>query len=583
MIEVLEKPTYLATVRSEDTEFRYSQAGLKKAVQSGEVSRSSFVHYSPWTGDDFIPVWQVSQLTEFWQSPESLMISYLRERHTPWFSTLCFVLFFVIGLLHLRGWLGTGLIENWSVGWNNTILYGRWWSIWTAPFFHLNWGHWLGNVVLLYYCSFQVERIFGALGVWAVMVTSLFFGTILVLYLSEELVIGASMLVFGMWIAQVSIGFRLGESLPVKYRRNYGWGNFLLFVPVAMLNLYSKEVSQFAHLGGILAGGLVGFLYQPVTALISNKRMTRRILHFLQGFGLQALLAYSCIWLLENPRWSAYPWVPVEDLEDGYQLLISERFEQNDSFGLNAWQATTDGPSYFASSYWLREYDANVRDRALKQWWEDQLNISLKLAPVPFVDVFVPELGWDDLFLEGQDILIWEHSKQEGRFLLRIGCVLSSTQTPTWNICKEFVQSVQKIETLELTTTKNNHERYSQTPRYAIEYATLLQEYGRFHEIEAIYQKFLHRDDKYYWRGMDGLLMLRTKGFWIGNWSEDRHWMVDFIYKVPITERKTLLLAVQYAQEQGQCAWIEAMKNRWVGGLGEEWLEDLSDLEETCQ
>ena len=82
---------------------------------------------------------------------------------------------------------------------------------------------------------------------------------------------------------------------------------------------------------------------------------------------------------------------------------------------------------------------------------------------------------------------------------------------------------------------------------------------------------------------MDGLLMLRTKGFWIGNWTEDRHWMVDFIYKVPITERKTLILAVQYAQEQGQCAWIEAMKNRWVGGLGEEWLEDLSDLEETCQ
>ena len=583
MSEALYKATYLATVRSEDTELRYTEVELEKAVQLGEVSRSSFLHYTPWTGEDFIPVWQVSQLAEFLESPESLMISYLRERHTPWFSTLWFLIFFVVGILHLRGWLGEGLIETWSVGWNNTILYGRWWSIWTAPFFHLSWSHWFGNIFLLYYSSFQVERIFGALGVWIAMVTSLFLGTISVLYLSGELVIGASMLVFGMWLTQVSIGFRLGESLPEQYRRNYGWGNFFLFVPVAMLNFYSKEVSQFAHLGGILAGGLVGFMYQPVTALISKKRMTRRTLHFLQGLGLQVLLGYSCIWLLERPKWSAYPWVPVENLADGYKLSIPERFEKKIVFGLTAWQGANDGPSYFATSYWLREYDPNAREMALETWWEKKVDQPLRLVRVPFVEGFVPAIGWDDIFLEGEDILIWEHSKQEGRFLLRTGCVLSLEQAPTLNICQEFIQSVQKVETLELTTAKRNYEKYSQTPLHAFAYATLLLEYGRFEDIDAIYQKFLYRDDTYYWRGMEGLLELRTKGFLDGDWRKDSHWMVDFIYKVPITERRNLLLAVQYAQEQGQCAWIEAMKKRWVGGLGEEWLEDLSDLEETCQ
>ena len=575
-----QEATFLATVRSEDSELRYTKEELEHGVQSGEISRSAFVHYTPWTGEEFLPIWMVPQLKDFRMSPESLMIAYLRKKNMPWFSTLWFVVFFVVGLLHLKGWLGDGLVDSWAVGWENTILQGRWWSIWIAPFLHLSWDHWFGNIVVLYYCSFQVERIFGAMGVWIAMIVSLFIGSLSVLYFSGELVVGASMLVFGMWITQVSIGFRMVDSLPEKYRGNYGWGNFFLFVPVAMLNLYSDEVSQFAHLGGIISGSLVGFFYHPVTELISRKRKLRRTIHFIFGLFLQALMAGICLWLLENPKWAAHPWVSVEKPEDGFQVLMSERFEEADVLGLTLWHGKQEEPRFFASSYWLRSDDDEAKREVLEKWWEEKLNTALKPITSPFENVESSE-NWDDLFLKGNDILIWEHSEREGRFLLRSGCLLSPDYSPSWNICQEFIQSVQRVETLELRRAKRSYAKYTQTPRYALDYADLLWEYGRWQEMDKIYKQLLYRSDRYYWRGMEGVLTLRNNGLLQGDWNKDSEWMIDFIHKIPITEKKVLLLAVQYAKDQDQCPWIQEMRTRWIA-LGEEWTWDLEELEIDC-
>lgn len=575
-----EASTFLATVRSEDSELRYTQTELEQGVQAGEISRSSFVHFQPWTGPEFIPIWMVAQLKDFQMSPESLMITYLRKKHAPWFSTFWFIVFFVVGLLQLKGWWGDGLVDVWAVGWENTILQGRWWSIWVAPFLHLSWVHWFGNIAVLYYCSFQVERIFGAIGVWIVMVTSLLLGSLSVLYFSGELVVGASILVFGMWTTQISIGFRLVDSLPEKYRGSYGWGNFFFFIPVAILNLYSNDVSQAAHLGGIISGAMVGFFYHPVTELMVQKRRRRAVLHFGIGILLQIMMAGICLLLLEHPKLSGYPWVEVKNQDDGYIVLMSERFTEDDSLGLMLWQGTQQNPRYFVSSYWLRSRDDQEKNLVLEKWWEEKLSIALKPVASPFEQQESRE-GWDDLFLAGNDIVIWEHSQREGRFLLRSGCVLSPQPSPTWKFCQEFISTVQRIETSELLRLKKDYERYTQTPHCALDYADLLWELDRWERIEEAYRSLVYRNDHYYWRGLEGRLILRKDNRITASWVEDEEWMVDIIHKLPITEKKVLRLALQYAKTQEQCSWIQEMKTRWIS-LGEEWGDELEALEGSC-
>ena len=63
-------------------------------------------------------------------------------------------------------------------------------------------------------------------------------------------VIGASMMMYTMWVAQIAIGFRYGSQLPRPMLRYYGWGTAVIFIPIVVLTLYEPRSSQIGLCSG---------------------------------------------------------------------------------------------------------------------------------------------------------------------------------------------------------------------------------------------------------------------------------------------------------------------------------------------
>ncbi len=154
-------------------------------------------------------------------------------------------------------------------GYQSGVLEGRPWTalIWhffhspDAPLFHL-----ASNLLVLLYCGLRVERAWGPSGVLAILAGAIFVASTLVSLFTDTAVIGSSSLAFGLWGAQIAIGFRMGETIPRGWRGFYGYGNLLIFVPLYVVGLFAPGVSDAAHLGGFLGGALAVFLGAPATA-----------------------------------------------------------------------------------------------------------------------------------------------------------------------------------------------------------------------------------------------------------------------------------------------------------------------------
>ena len=147
---------------------------------------------------------------------------------------------------------------------------GQWWRIVTGGFEHGGLAHIALNMFALWQLGTFVESMLGARRMLAIYILALFGGGIAVVIFSpNDVTVGASGAIFGLFGALVAIGVRLGRR---------GRGLIAQVVPILVINLVFTFavpfISRAGHIGGLLTGFLAGLVLfmtrrpQPVPGVV---------------------------------------------------------------------------------------------------------------------------------------------------------------------------------------------------------------------------------------------------------------------------------------------------------------------------
>ena len=134
------------------------------------------------------------------------------------------------------------------------VMQGQWWRIVTGGFMHGGIFHIALNMFALYQLGMFVEAALGAPRMLAIYAISLVGGGLAVVYYSpNDVTVGASGAIFGLFGALLAIGVRLGSR---------GRALIASVLPVLVLNLAFTFavpfISKAGHLGGLACGFLAG-------------------------------------------------------------------------------------------------------------------------------------------------------------------------------------------------------------------------------------------------------------------------------------------------------------------------------------
>ena len=198
-------------------------------------------------------------------------------RHAPPFTVLT-----ILALGAIFGWqiytMATGgghtVIEDWSVT-RDGILSGEWWRAFSGTLLHGGPDHLLGNLISLYILGIACEQAIGFTGVLAVYVASALGGSLLSIALSEGPSVGASGAIFGLMGAVILILHRHRNTLYVRDKR-IGvvlavWAGYTF-----LLGAVNPMIDNGAHLGGFLAGAIVGPLLPLRLKHVTQVAFTRK-------------------------------------------------------------------------------------------------------------------------------------------------------------------------------------------------------------------------------------------------------------------------------------------------------------------
>lgn len=137
--------------------------------------------------------------------------------------------------------------------WLRGFLDGAWWRPFTSAFLHSGIAHLAFNMFAIYVFGPMLESVLGRARFLAVYAISILGASTAVLYLSapNALTVGASGAVYGL--------FAVALVVLIKARQDVQFLLFLLAINIAIS--FTGSISWQAHLGGFLAGGLLGWYY----------------------------------------------------------------------------------------------------------------------------------------------------------------------------------------------------------------------------------------------------------------------------------------------------------------------------------
>ena len=132
---------------------------------------------------------------------------------------------------------------------------GEWWRVATSGFLHISWEHFFSNMIALLFLGVLLGNALGAARFVTVYLGSLVLGGLFVLLFSpDSLTVGASGAVFGL----------AGAGLVVAWRQKRVF-TFVIVAAWAVTNIVftfsTPGISIAGHIGGLLAGGLLGWLF----------------------------------------------------------------------------------------------------------------------------------------------------------------------------------------------------------------------------------------------------------------------------------------------------------------------------------
>ena len=137
------------------------------------------------------------------------------------------------------------------------VAAGEWWRIFSAAFLHAGWLHIATNMFALYQVGTFVELLYGRARMAIIYVIAIIGSGIAVYFFNYDApTVGASGAIFGLFGALTAAGLRLGKPGRDLVQQSAG----IIILNLVLGFTVFRFVSNAAHIGGLVAGALFGFL-----------------------------------------------------------------------------------------------------------------------------------------------------------------------------------------------------------------------------------------------------------------------------------------------------------------------------------
>ena len=138
------------------------------------------------------------------------------------------------------------------------VSHGQVWRLLTCAFLHGGIVHIFCNMYALYALGPQIEILFGRVKYIIIYLLSAIGGSLLSYKFSpSSLSIGASGAIFGLFGAMVVFVLKYKDRIPKKVLNNL----FGVIILNLLIGFNLQGIDNFAHIGGLLVGALVAFLF----------------------------------------------------------------------------------------------------------------------------------------------------------------------------------------------------------------------------------------------------------------------------------------------------------------------------------
>ncbi len=526
---------------------------IEHRIALGQIGLDAHIDCPTLTGDRANPLWMIERFAKAGDTPEARMMSHFRKGKTPIVALGLLMVTLCMGVLQQRGWLD---VRTLSVGWSAISVYERWWTPWTYWVVHLDWMHWVGNGVLTYFCAQRVERIVGAPSLLLYVVGIVLGSGFSVWAFENGAVAGASTLVFGLWAMQVVLGFRFAHNLPPRVQSQYGWGNFLVFVPTLILNTLSADVSHVAHWTAMFIGGAFAIWSWPST----SQRPTDS--RYKSWAWLIALQMVAVIVSSQGAITSVTQTDKTLTTDAGFVLPVPKRLQSTGWCDQAVWQ--TDGLMLYSSGAWISDTQESLSalsTAGLHDCGVEQVTCTVASAhTVETLNALVlpSTTVWSTVECFG-DAEFVERVVRRGELLLRVGCRVEGPQAKS--LCREWLSRVQLTQAVAEREAHQAWKDQDQVATKTLDYAQTLERYGRIVDADALLKTVEDRFDGYRWRGAQARLLLHRRHSI--EWPDERIWLSDLANSLPVDEIDVLRDIVQLSIDRGDCVVAQTAWNRW--------------------
>ncbi|GAB0170443.1 rhomboid family intramembrane serine protease [Lysinibacillus sp. CTST325] len=188
-------------------------------------------------------------------------------KYYPIVSTLIAVNLIVYVLTILPG-VGENVL-NYGFQSKFLIRSGEWWRVFTAMFLHAGFLHVFFNMFSLYLFGPELERIAGKVRFTTIYLMSGIVGNVATYLLNDSSYgsLGASGAVFGIFGAFGALVYYTRRTMPMLRK---------LILPIIVISVImtflQPNVNVYAHLGGLVAGFLLGLVYLHPKRILSWRK-----------------------------------------------------------------------------------------------------------------------------------------------------------------------------------------------------------------------------------------------------------------------------------------------------------------------
>ena len=173
---------------------------------------------------------------------------------------------------------------EWGGNFRQAVVAGEWWRLFTYMFLHAGAMHLLMNMYALLYIGMYLEPLMGRLRfASAYVLTGICAGLLSVAMHDHSVGVGASGAIFGMYGIFLSM---LTTSHIEKTTRKTMLRSILFFVVFNLIMGLQGNTDNAAHIGGLLSGIIIGYIYYPGIAKPQSMRLQA---------GITALLTASIV------------------------------------------------------------------------------------------------------------------------------------------------------------------------------------------------------------------------------------------------------------------------------------------------